>query len=100
MDNDIQQLPFNRVNTVELNRLHDDIECLDINQLNSKADNNINDKFDHTFFSKIDPDVNISNEIACSYYNETSFNNEFINLDNLSFIHINIRSIPKNYKKL
>ena len=50
MDNDIQQLPFNRVNTVDLNRLHDDIECLDISQLNSKAEDDINDKFDHTFF--------------------------------------------------
>ena len=99
MDNDIQHLPFNKVNTVEINNLYCNIECFDINELNGKDDyDDINDKFDHTFFSKIYPDINILDTMECLYYNESSFNEVFKHTDNLSFIHINICSIPKNFQ--
>ena len=57
-------------------------------------DDNIDEKYDHTFFSEIDPNINVSNTNESLYYNEDDFNKHFNNSKNLSFIHINICSVP------
>ena len=62
-------------------------------------DDNIDEKYYHTFFSEIDPNINVSNTNESLYYNEDDFNKHFNNSNNLSFIHINICSVPKNLKK-
>ena len=96
MANDIHHLPFNRVVSVDLTDPKENNTFLDINELNRINDkNDVNERFDHTFFSKIDPDLNIADTNECLYYNEQSFNDEHYNSDTLSFIHIHMCSIPK-----
>ena len=98
MANDIHHLPFNRVDSVDVTDPRENNSFLDINELNRINDkNDVNERFDHTFFSKIDPDLNIADTNECLYYNEQSFNDKHYNSNTLSFIHINICSIPKNY---
>ena len=65
-------------------------EVLDTDFLNNyNMTDNIDEKFDHTFFS----------DIESLYFSENDFNNNLNHSNNLSFIHINICSIPKNFKK-
>ncbi len=99
MDNTISQLPFNIVDT--MTGTGDQNTFLDINVLNSKATNidAINDKYDHTIFSKIDPENNMPNTDHSLYFDDLTFNDKCRDINNmLSLIHINICSIPKNLK--
>ena len=95
MDENLQQLPFNRASDIE-SLFNNDV--LDINNLNINPIDTINDKFDHTIFSKIDPDIHANHTNESLYYDERTFNDNFHDINNLSFIHINICSIPKNFK--
>ena len=59
------------------------------------------------FLNDIDPDDNLLNFIAndpCQRYNEQEFTqlkrDKFSNNPHLSFFHVNIRSVPKNFKSL
>ena len=75
-------------------------ETMDTNFLNNyNMDDNIDKKYDHTFISEIDPSINVSNTNESLYFNEDDFNKNFNNSNNLSFIHINICTVPKNFKK-
>ena len=60
-------------------------------------DNNIDEKYDHTFFFKeIDPNINISNTNESLYFNKDNFNKNFNNSNNNNFfLHIKICSITK-----
>ena len=60
--------------------------------------------YDRSLLNDIDPDTNylndVNNNISSNYYNEHSFNTKFQNNDNLSFIHLNIRSVPLHFSEL
>ena len=60
--------------------------------------------YDRSLLNDIDPDTNYlndaSNNISSNYYNENSFNTKFKNNTNLSFIHLNIRSVPLHFSEL
>ena len=50
-------------------------------------------------FRKLILALNVSNTNESLYFNEDDFNKNFNNSNNLSFIHINICTVPKNFKK-
>lgn len=86
VDNDIFYAQGNTFNPGHLNDMHDLIPLRDI-----------------------DPDINYLNnehweKLCCQYFNEESFNNKCKldnnNIEPLSFIHLNIRSAPKNLSNL
>lgn len=60
------------------------------------------------FSNSFDPDINFFNKVnvglsSCQYYNESDFHNVIEsskNREHFSIIHINIRSLPKNYDQL
>ena len=56
---------------------------------------NINEH-DPSILSDVDPDIHYNSYTDSQYYNENSFNNVFKQSDELSVIHLNIRSIPVN----
>ena len=96
--NTFQQLPFDAVSADDL-----DADLVRINNLmNLSIANtyNVNEKYDHSILSQIDPDMNypqLNDPFSTStYYDEKSFNFSFSNNNNLSLFHMNIRSIPKH----
>ena len=100
--NTIQQLPFDAVSADDL-----DADLVRINNLMTlSTDNtyNVNEKYDHSILSQIDPDMNyllLNGSFSTStYYDEKSFNYSFSNNNNLSLFHMNIRSIPKHFSDL
>ena len=100
--NTFQQLPFDAVSADDL-----DADLVRINNLmNLSIDNtyNVNEKYDHSILSQIDPDMNypqLNDPFSTStYYDEKSFNFSFSNNNNLSLFHMNIRSIPKHFSDL
>ena len=56
---------------------------------------NIN-KHDPSILSDVDPDIHYNSYTDLQYYNENSFNKVFKQSDELSVIHLNIKSIPAN----
>ena len=97
MASPLLQLPFNNADTLNNGVVPD---FMDVSVLNDNDLNDIDDRFDHTLFSEIDPDIHVSKTNNCLYYNEKTFNNKCHGINNpLSFIHVNICSIPKNYGK-
>ena len=97
--NTVQQLPVDAVSADDL-----DADLVRINNLMTlSTDNtyNVNEKYDHSILSQIDPDMNyplVNDSFSTStYYGEKSFNYSFSNNNNLSLFHMNIRSIPKHF---
>ena len=100
--NTIQQLPFDAVSVDDL-----DADLVRINNLmNLSTGNtyNVNEKYDHSILSQIDPDMNypqLNDSVSTStYYDEKSFSYSFSNNNNLSLFHMNIRSISKHFSDL
>ena len=110
----INVLPFNQLTDEELasdlnnekmdtnNNVQDKkSETMDTDFLNNyNMYDNIDEKYDHTFFPEIDPNINVSNTNKSLYFNEDNFNKNFNNSNNLSFIHINICSVPNFLKEI
>ena len=72
---------------------------LDINELN-KSDDEIYDRYDQSLLNNIDPDINFIDAIknAKNRYCDKQFNANYTRNYNLSFLHTNIRSIPRILK--
>ena len=121
--NTLAQLPFNTVHMHDEVGGEDNSTVIDVNddQINEKYDQSLLDVIDpdinvigndnvinhdlHVNFiehdlsilSDIDPDIHNNNYSDSHYYKENSFNNVFKqSKDQLSVIHLNIRSIPAN----
>ena len=60
-----------------------------------------NSRHDKSVLGDIDPDNHFSNNMnhamTSEYYNEMSFNNTFSDNQNLSLLHLNIRSVPLHF---
>ena len=100
--NTIQQLPFDAVRANDHGA--DLVRINNLTKLSTVNMYNINEKYDHSILSQIDPDMNypqLSDSLSTSnYYDENSFNCSFSNNNNLSLFHMNIRSIPKHFGDL
>ena len=59
---------------------------------------NLND-YDKSMLSDIDPDIHNNNCTYMSYYSKNTFNNVFKQSNELSILHLNIRSIPANFSQ-
>lgn len=95
--NTIQNLPFSQSMCMKNSDMF-----LDVNALNNSVQYNVNNsdrEFDRTIFANIDPDMNLLNSSETVYYNEDTFNAKCQKMNFLSLIHINICSIPKNFKR-
>ena len=101
MDDNKQALPLCSGDYIDMSNTQYSEVVLDTDFLNNyNMDDNIDETYDHTFFSEIDPNINVSNTNESLYYNEDDFNKHFINSNSLSFIHINILcSVLKKIKK-
>ena len=53
--------------------------------------------YDQSILSDIDPDIHYNNRVDAQYYNENSFNKVFKDCNELSLIHLNIRSVPAHF---
>ena len=83
----LSQLPFH-LRGIDSNNSMIDYEICD-------TDGNNND-----YLETIDPDVNFYSDKYCKYYTTKSFNENLAsNEHKLSFIHMNIRSAPKNLEE-
>ena len=49
--------------------------------------------------SDIDPDIHYDNNVDAQHYNENSFNKVFKGSNELSMIHLNIRSVPGHFSR-
>ena len=87
-------MPYNLAIAVDSS---DESDWVDITALSSRTVDKINDKFDHSHLSAIDPDAN-SKEIKSLYYNEHTFNGTYGNTKHISFVHVNISSAPANLR--
>ena len=58
--------------------------------------------YDRSILSDIDPDIHYNNCVDAQYYNENSFkfNKVFRNSNELSLMHLNIRSVPAHFSQL
>ena len=57
---------------------------------------------DRSVLCDIDPDLNYyyhNNSIKSEYYTEKQFNNTFSDNNNLSILHLNIRSVPLHFSE-
>ena len=100
--NTLTQLPFSKVHVQDVVGRVDNRSNLDINELN-KADDEINDRYDQSLLNNIDPDINFIDAIKNAksrYYCAKQFNANYKRNNNLSFLHTNIRSIPRNFKDM
>ena len=70
----------------------------DVNTHTSYIHSNING-YDQSKLSDIDPDIHHNNLADSQYYNENNFNNVFKQSNELSIIHLNIRSVPANFSQ-
>ena len=95
----MKDLPFNNVDKLETDER--EITISNINAMNSKSIEDYNSRYDRSILTSIDPDINVPLNVNSLYYNENTFNTKCQGTcnDKLSFIHINIRSAPKNLKK-
>ena len=94
MSNDIHFLPYNLAIAIDSCDSSDESDWVDITTLSSRTVDKINDKFDHSYLSAIDPDANICNRIESLYYNEHIFNSTYYNRKHISFVHVFISSAP------
>ena len=96
--NTTQQLPFDSVSADDHDA--DLVRINNLTKLSTVNMYNVNEKYDHSILSQIDPDMNypqLNDSLSNSnYYDENSFNCSFSNNNNLSLFHMNIRSIPKH----
>ena len=89
-------LPYD---TVPDNEVEDKV-IIDVDALN-RADNNINERYDHSILNVIDPDLNYLQPGNSSlYYSANTFNTKFQGNPHLSLINCNIHSMPRNFKNL
>ena len=89
ISNDIGSLPFSHVNDRIMASIVDDNH----NQVEHITSSN------NDILAEIDPDVQIIKSSImnqCKQYNFAEFNNAFTNQQNISMIHLNIRSSQKN----
>ena len=93
----IIQLPFNNVNNIDSPEGEDMLH--NIEEMNNAIIENVNLRYDRSILTSIDPDINVNSNVDSLYYDEKSFNTKCQGINNLSFIHINIRSAPKNLKR-
>ena len=56
--------------------------------------------YDRSILSDIDPDIHYNNCVDAQYYNENSFNKVFRNSNELSLMHLNIKSVPAHFSQL
>ena len=85
-------LPYD---TVPDNEVEDKV-IIDVDALN-RADNNINERYDHSILNDIDPDINYVQPGNNSlYYSTNTFNAKFQGNHHLSLINCNICGIPRN----
>ena len=71
----------------------------DVNMHISYIHSNING-YDQSKLSEIDPNIHHNNLADSQYYNENNFNTVFKQSNELSIIHLNIRSVPANFSQL
>ena len=71
----------------------------DVNMHISYMHSNING-YDQSKLSEIDPNIHHNNLADSQYYNENNFNKVFKLSNELSIIHLNIRSVPANFSQL
>ena len=93
MDNTPIDFPFSNMKRIKYDKNE---TLLNINDMNNKVIGNLNERYDRSVLTSIDPDINVQSSIDSLYYNEKTFNNKCQGNNKLSFIHINIRSAPKN----
>ena len=55
--------------------------------------------YDQSILSDIDPDIHYSNSVNAQYYNESNFSKVFKDGNELSLIHLNIRSVPAHFSQ-
>ena len=55
--------------------------------------------YDQSVLSDIDPDIHYNNCVDAQYYNENSFNKVFKDSNELSLMHLNIRSVPAHFSQ-
>ena len=100
--NTIQQLPFNAVSADDHDA--DLVRINNLTKLSTVNIYNVNEKYDHSILSQIDPDMNypqLNDSLTTgNYYDENSFNCSLSNNNNLSLFHMNIRSIPKDFSDI
>ena len=65
---------------------------------NNYIQSNINGN-DQGIFSDIDPGIQYNNSVDAQYYTENSFNKVFKDSNELSLIHLNIRSVPAHFNQ-
>ena len=71
----------------------------DVNMHINYIQSNING-YDQSKLSEIDPDIHHNNLADSQYYNENNFNKVFKQSNEVSIIHLNIRSVPANFSQL
>ena len=72
-------------------------ETLDTYFLNNyNMDDNSDKYYDHTFFSEIDPNINVSNTNESLYFNEDDFNNNSNNLSLFISTYVAYRTNVRN----
>ena len=85
-------LPYD---TVPDNEVEDKVIIV-VDALN-RADNNINERYDHSILNDINPDINYVQPGNNSlYYSTNTFNAKFQGNHHLSLINCNICGIPRN----
>ena len=92
--NIIQQLPFNNEHNVISDEHRETF--LDITDMNNTTIEDLNDRYDRSILTRSDPDINALLSNDSLYYNDKTFDVKCQGNKNLSFIHINIHSAPKN----
>ena len=55
--------------------------------------------YDQSVLSDIDPDIHYNKCVDTQYYNENSFNKVFKDSNELSLMHLNIRSVPAHFSQ-
>ena len=53
--------------------------------------------YNQSVLSDIDPDIHYNNCVDTQYYNENNFNKVFKDSNELSLMHLNIRSVPTHF---
>jgi len=85
-----------------------DCSCPTVNMSDSNVSrttsfNNHYATYDRSNLNIIDPDINYlsdaNNNVTSNYYDENGFNAKFHNNNNLSLIHLNIRSVPLHFSE-
>ena len=101
-------LPFQSIAETEFDFIFSDVESASLYELSNRCmdfeleyDNAVNTR-KHSFDSDIDPDINFYNKFdtECSYYTDEKFKHSFKNVNGLSILHFNCRSIRSCFGNL